>query len=139
MDDLNNLENELNNLTENVTSTPSEPAPAPVPLQNIDNISLQVDAESANTGGSALGTASAASNKTDTENRQTWDGFSKFNNVPINPDLDRKAELPKTKEELLKEKFSLRKLEALEKKGITLSKQYTMESNLSEMQGEYEF
>jgi len=139
LDDLNNLENELNNLTENVTSTPVAPAPAPVPLQNIDNISLQVDAESANTGGSALGTASAASNKTDTENRQTWDGFSKFNNVPINPDLDRKAELPKTKEELLKEKFEyLRKLEALEKKGITLSKQYTMESNLSEMQGEYE-
>ena len=141
LDDLNNLENELNNLTENVSSTPVAPAPAPaaVPLQNIDNISLQVDAESANTGGSALGTASAASNKTDTENRQTWDGFSKFNNVPINPDLDRKAELPKTKEEILKEKFEyLRKLEALEKKGITLSKQYTMESNLSEMQGEYE-
>ena len=141
LDDLNNLENELNNLTDNVSSipTPPVPNPAPVPLQNIDNISLQVDAESGNTGGSALGTASAASNKTDTENRQTWDGFSKFNNVPINPDLDRKPELPKTKEELLKEKFEyLRKLEALEKKGITLSKQYNMESSLSEMQGEYE-
>ena len=32
----------------------------------------------------------------------------------------------------------LRKLEALEKKGITLSKHYTMESSLNEMQGEYE-
>jgi hypothetical protein len=142
LDDLNNLENELNNLTDNVSSIPTPPVPlnlASAPLQNIDNISLQVDAESGNTGGSALGTASAASNKTDTENRQTWDGFSKFNNVPINPDLDRKPELPKTKEELLKEKFEyLRKLEALEKKGITLSKQYNMESNLSEMQGEYE-
>ena len=71
--------------------------PSPAPLQNIDNISLQVDADTANTGGSALGTASVESNKTDTENRQTWDGFSKFNNVPINPDLDRKAELPKRK------------------------------------------
>ena len=140
LDDLNNLENELNNLTESVGSAPvAAPRPSPAPLQNIDNISLQVDADTANTGGSALGTASVESNKTDTENRQTWDGFSKFNNVPINPDLDRKAELPKSKEEILKEKFEyLRKLEALEKKGITLSKQYNMDSNLSEMQGEYE-
>ena len=32
----------------------------------------------------------------------------------------------------------LRKLEALEKKGIELSKKYSMESSLQEMQGEYE-
>ena len=44
-----------------------------------------------------------------------------------------------TKEELLREKFTLlRKLEALEKKGVELSKKYTMESSLLEMQGEYE-
>ena len=40
---------------------------------------------------------------------------------------------------MLKEKFViLRKLEALEKKGAKLSKKYTMESSLTEMQGEYE-
>ena len=45
----------------------------------------------------------------------------------------------KSKEEILRDKFEiLRKLEALEKKGISLSKHYTMESSLSEMQGEYE-
>ena len=137
LDDLNNLENELNNLTDTISS--SRHAPRAVPLQNIDNISLQVDAESGNAGGSALGTASVESNKTDSENRQTWDGFSKFNNVPINPDIDRKPEPSRSKEELLKDKFEyLRKLEALEKKGITLSKQYNMDSTLSEMQGEYE-
>jgi len=44
-----------------------------------------------------------------------------------------------TKEELLREKFKfLRKLDALEKKGVELTKKYTMESNLAEMQGEYE-
>ena len=44
-----------------------------------------------------------------------------------------------TKEELLREKFKyLRKLEALEKKGVELSKKYNMESPLAEMQGEYE-
>jgi hypothetical protein len=44
-----------------------------------------------------------------------------------------------SKEELLREKFKyLRKLEALEKKGVELSKKYNMDSPLAEMQGEYE-
>jgi hypothetical protein len=69
---------------------------------------------------------------------KTWDGFGKFNNVPIN--LDKAQEKPElTKEEELKEKFKyLRKLEDLERKGVTLSKRYNMDSNLNEMIGEYE-
>ena len=69
---------------------------------------------------------------------KTWDGFGKFNNVPIN--LAKAQEKPElTKEEELKEKFKyLRKLEDLEKKGVTLSKRYNMDSNLNEMIGEYE-
>ena len=44
-----------------------------------------------------------------------------------------------SKEDLLREKFKyLRKLETLEKKGVELSKKYTMDSPLQEMQGEYE-
>ena len=44
-----------------------------------------------------------------------------------------------SKEELLREKFSyLRKLEQLEKKGVELTKKYTIDSNLMEMMGEYE-
>jgi len=40
---------------------------------------------------------------------------------------------------MLREKFKiLRKLEALEKKGVELTKKYSMESPLTEMQGEYE-
>jgi hypothetical protein len=40
---------------------------------------------------------------------------------------------------MLREKFKfLRKLEALEKKGVELSKKYNMESSLQEMMGEYE-
>ena len=42
-------------------------------------------------------------------------------------------------EEILREKLKvLRKLEALQKKGIQLTKQYNMDSPLAEMQGEYE-
>jgi hypothetical protein len=40
---------------------------------------------------------------------------------------------------MMREKFKfLRKLEALERKGVELTKKYNMESNLAEMQGEYE-
>jgi hypothetical protein len=70
----------------------------------------------------------------------TWDGFGKFsqNNLPGNPDMFPEPNAM-TKEELLREKFKyLKKLEALEKKGIELTKKYSMDSSLSEMQGEYE-
>ena len=44
-----------------------------------------------------------------------------------------------SKDEMLREKFKyLRKLEALEKKGVELTKKYNMDSNLQEMMGEYE-
>lgn len=68
--------------------------------------------------------------------QQTWDGYKKYNDIPGNfsqpePEL--------TKEELLRKKFNiLKKLEELERKGIELSKKYTMESDLLEMEGEYE-
>ena len=69
---------------------------------------------------------------------KTWDGFNKFNDIPIN-----KIEEPKQKalsqEETVRQKFAiLRKLERLEQKGVHLSKKYNMESSLLEMQGEYE-
>lgn len=65
----------------------------------------------------------------------TWDGFSKLDTA--SPKLV--EDKPLTKEETLKEKFTyLRKLEALEQKGVQLTKKYTMESPLNEMKGEYE-
>lgn len=79
-----------------------------------------------------IGTATAQHITTD-------DGFRKFNNIPINPDLP-VPETPKlSNEEILKQKFTiLKKLESLEAKGVKLNKKYTMDSNLQEMQGEYE-
>ena len=70
---------------------------------------------------------------------QSGDGFKSFTEIPVNPEI-KVPEKPKlTGNALLKEKFNyLRKLEALEKKGITLSKKYSMESSLDEMKGEYE-
>ena len=80
-----------------------------------------------------LGKSTANMNET-----KTWDGFGKFNNVPVN--LEKTQQKPElTKEEELREKFKyLRKFDELEKKGVTLSKRYNMDSNLDEMIGEYE-
>ena len=73
------------------------------------------------------------------DEKPTWDGFGKFNNVPMNPDVPMDTQPQLTKEELLREKFKyVKKLEDLEKKGIRLTKKYDMESSLSEMKGEYE-
>lgn len=73
------------------------------------------------------------------DDKPMWDGFGKFSNVPIHPDVAIDSQPQLTKEELLREKFKyIKKLEDLEKKGIRLTKKYDMESSLSEMKGEYE-
>lgn len=69
--------------------------------------------------------------------KQSSDGYRHINEINVESEI-KNVEV-KTKEELLKEKFQmLRKLETLEAKGVSLSKQYTMESSLDEMKGEYE-
>ena len=134
IEDLNNLEDELNNLAN----------------------------ETSNTGGSSSGlgsmfgfgssfddtpsvrfddTPSIGKSTTNVESdNKTWDGYGKFNNIPVNPDIRGMSSQPKlSKDEMLREKFKfLRKLEALEKKGVELTKKYNMDSDLAEMQGEYE-
>lgn len=72
-------------------------------------------------------------------NTSTWDGYNRFNEIPIAPEKNVQSQPTQTKEEMLREKFQLlRKLESLEQKGVQLSKKYTMESPLLEMKGEYE-
>ena len=75
----------------------------------------------------------------DQHNKKTWDGFNKFNDVPIDPNMQPPNEPQMTKEDMVRKKFELlRKLESLEKRGVKLTKRYTMESSLLEMEGEYE-
>ena len=90
-------------------------------------------------GGSGDSAGIGASTAMYDDDKPTWDGFGKFNNVPMNPDVPMDTQPQLTKEELLREKFKyVKKLEDLEKKGIRLTKKYDMESSLSEMKGEYE-
>ena len=173
IEDITNLENELNELSDNTNFNS-------VSTQNNTNIKINsssedVSVESSNTskeikykqdtgsaqkksifgdlfGGSKNNGAQIkpVTNNNDADNinlgkstanmneNKTWDGFGKFNNIPVN--LDKTQQKPElTKEEELKEKFKyLRKLDDLEKKGVSLSKRYNMDSDLNEMIGEYE-
>ena len=141
LDDLNKLESELNDLSDatstfNIDSGSSNFLPKSdifSPSSEKPSLGVRFDdtSSSPSIGRSTVETGDAHS--------KTWDGFSKFNNVPINPDKTVPIQPAMSKEELLREKFKyLRKLEALEKKGVELSKKYNMESPLAEMQGEYE-
>jgi len=74
-----------------------------------------------------------------TKQSETWDGFKKFNEIPVNPAVNPPKSPPMSQEQILREKFMfIRKLQALEKKGVAVSKKYSMEDSLAEMKGEYE-
>lgn len=67
-------------------------------------------------------------------------GMPTFKDIPVHPDMDTKpvSKPKRSHEETLREKFKyLRRLEQLEQKGAKLTKQYSMESDLEEMMGEY--
>lgn len=136
LEDLNKLENELNDL---VDDYPASSSFAPQSdffdkpsVSFSDEPSFKLNAFGDDNG---LGRATSA---TENDNK-TWDGYGKFNNIPLNPDRPIPMEPKMTKEDTLREKFKyLRKLESLEKKGVELSKKYSMDSSLQEMIGEYE-
>ena len=132
MEDLNNLENELNDLADDIgessNSYENKSDFFGKGMDNGPNVRFNDD-------GPSLGQSTAENNS----DAKTWDGYGKFNNVPMNPDRAVPSQPQMSKEELLREKFKfLRKLEALESKGVNLTKKYNMESPLAEMQGEYE-
>lgn len=162
-DDLESLELELNGLSEEVSGVSRKDATKvmfSVPSSSIteDNtlessIKINTDSPVPNTfttdspgsafrpsatppGVSNLGRSTKESEPT---NKKTWDGYASFNEIPVNPEVTVPNKPQKSKEEILREKFVLlRKLEELERKGANVSKKYTMESSLLEMQGEYE-
>ena len=75
---------------------------------------------------------------TETPKIETDDGFKTFNEIPVAPTAPPSVPTM-TPQETLREKLKiLRKLEELEKKGIQLTKKYTMDSPLDEMKGEFE-
>jgi len=164
LNDLTMLENELNDISGDINSMGNSNSNSN--SKKISSRSMKSDIFSINFsnddgnasgderesmgGGDAIPSfsiGSATANATGGDEKPTWDGYAKFNNIPMNPDIPvdsastggAAAPQQMSKEELLREKFKLlRKLEELEAKGVTLTKKYTMESSILEMRGEYE-
>jgi hypothetical protein len=127
LEDLNNLENELNGLVDDMPSSSYKSKSDMFGGEDKQSVKFNDNP--------TIGQSTADYPK---ENK-TWDGYGKFNNIPMNPDINMSSQPNMSKDELLREKFKfLRRLEALEKKGVELSKKYSMDSPLAEMQGEYE-
>ena len=152
---LDSLEDDLNKLTGETIDDNNDSKPINAVLSDKININIQKEgSESSKTktndkkeksGWGGLGSLFGKSNKktiiddnsgvNESSAETTWDGFKKFNEIP----QDRAPKVEMSKEELLRAKFNiLKKLEELERKGIQLSKKYSMESDLLEMEGEYE-
>jgi hypothetical protein len=90
-------------------------------------------------GGIAPAPALSAASAQAATKPKTWDGFEAIRPTTSSAPPPSAPTPAPSKEELLKDKFGyLRKLEALEKQGIKVSKRYSMESSLDEMRGEYE-
>ena len=68
---------------------------------------------------------------------KSWDGYTTYNDIPNDDKINEKKKL--SPEEELREKFKyIKKFEELEKKGVSTTKKYNMDSDLNEMIGEYE-
>ena len=141
--ELSELENELNDLSVDIDKKTSEISRSSLfntainslsdnKEDNVNSLENSVPSKSINLGNdtSNLGEQTSGSMNIN----KTWDGYGKVNPIPVVSD-----EAPMTREELVREKFKyLRRLEDLERKGANLTKKYTMDSPLQELQGEYE-
>jgi hypothetical protein len=137
--ELSDLENELNDLSSDVSKKTLENSRSNLFTSAINNISQKVSFnesdDKAKTVNVAPDTASLGEQTSQNfTTNKTWDGYGKFTNVPVENN-----EQTLSREELIREKFTyLRKLEDLERKGANLTKKYSMDDPLSELQGEYE-
>lgn len=149
LDDLNKLEDELNDLGE-VKKTISKKSifstPISVSSSNNDTNNSNNNANANNSNNIKLNIEEPKLNLTGNGNNnerkeETWDGFKKFNEIPVNPatNVTKQENVPISREEKMKQKFEyLRKLDKLEMRGVKLSKKYTMDSSLDEMKAEYD-
>jgi hypothetical protein len=144
--DINELENELNDLgsgSKNVKSLNKSNLFNSIlgggGNKRNDDVNIEINSYDSNHTIDELPTINIGKDTAKDTPDKTWDGFQKFNDIPLDTSKKFPAQPAMSKEELLREKFRyLRRLEELESKGAHLSKKYTMDSSLQEMQGEYE-
>jgi hypothetical protein len=131
IDDLSNLEEELNKLVDDPFTTPSTPTNIDIKFDDFNNSTPSLGSVKF---ADDLGKDTA---NVESKTKSTWDGYQTFSSIPINTEKTPPPSL--SKDDIIREKFKyLRKLESLEKKGVNLTKKYSLDSSLSEMTAEYD-
>jgi len=136
MQDLDNLESELNTLTQNIDDAGVTPDKSSfgnmfnfgsktednvkIDLGNVEDIRPNIGAATAENSGST----------------KTWDGFSKINEVPVNASTGSKLS---EREKRRKKRAMIKKLDEWYDKGfIKHSSKFSMDSDFDEVEDEYE-
>ena len=119
LEDITNLENELNDLSENINlSEMASSYPTSDLFSGVNNDTSNDNKYSVkfNNLDSSVGQGTAS---TDGGDSKTWDGYGKFNEIPVDPDTTSKSSQPAmSKEEMLREKiFLFTKIRGFRKKG----------------------
>ena len=136
--DVNDLEAELNELSGGGDHPTRSVREARSSLFGNKVFPTAADVEPEQTGAIRIGKSTAEAAGA-VETADNWNGLNTLEAIHGDPEALVAKEATKSREELLREKFSyLRKLEEIEKKGGRLTKRYTMDSSLEEMMGEYE-
>lgn len=134
IDDLNNLEEELNALSQDAIGDDrafglQEDAKPFVSFDEEPSVRILADDYP------EVGSSTANIQ----QNNRTWDGYGQFNNIPMNPDANVPSgpQLSDKETRIQKLKY-VKLLEKLEKQGYELTKKYNMDSDLQEMMAEAE-
>lgn len=143
---LDDLEKDLNDLTEDLEyssglESGNQSSKSPIHLGSAFSTSIGINDSSSSPEPIQINTDYDLGKSTSKnhDNDSTWDGYKKFNDIPVEPSKPIQKDPPMTKHQLYKEKFKyLRKLQALQDRGIKLSREYTTENSLDEMKAEYE-
>ena len=136
LDDLDSLEKEMNDLSSSInvnTEEKKDPSPTPFSFVN-EPPTVNLDDINSNISDSNLGNATRES----LGNTKTWDGFTKLNEVPNINSSSGSSKLS-DREKRRKKRHMIKKLEEWhEKKLISSSSHFTMESEFDEIEDEYE-
>ena len=138
IEDISKLEDELNELTSDLNSANSNVKKINnetknnetknIETKNIETKNIETD-DTIDIGKKTAKIGSLPS--------KSWDGYTAYNDIPNDDKIYEKKKL--SPEEELREKFKyIKKFEELEKKGVSTTKKYNMDSDLNEMIGEYE-
>ena len=120
INDLDNLENELNNLSSGSNKpTTASNLTSSLGLDSNMNSKLNIDSNVSSSKNIFINKEKSESNNDyKKETTETWDGYKKYDKMPVEPNIEIIRNNSMSKEDIIREKFKyLKKLESFEKKG----------------------